>query len=371
MSTEMLQILREDGSVSENLEPKLSDEILLKMFRMMSLVRVMDTRMLAMQRQGRIGFYVPSFGQEAAQVGSAAALEKVDWIFPAYREPGSALWRGYPLFKMLCQFMGNVDDYLKGRQMPNHFGLKEINFVTASSPVGTQIPQAVGAAWAAKIRRDPVVVLVYFGDGATSEGDFHVGMNFAGVFKVPCVFFCNNNQYAISVPWRRQTATETLAEKAKSYGFEGIRVDGNDVLAVYNATRTAVDKARAGGGPTMIEAFTYRLGPHSSSDDPTRYRTQGEVEEWESKDPILRFQEYLERKGLLKEGDGERVAKQLDEEVAGMVKEAEKLPQPPIEWLFEDVYLEMPYLLRKQLQDLKEEIKETGGRTARSEAFPL
>src|SRR5256886_10146817 len=182
--------------------------------------------------------------------------------------------------------------------MPSHYGSKDVHLVTVSSPVGTQIPQAVAAAWAAKIRKDDIVTLTYFGDGATSEGDFHAAMNFAGVFKPPTIFFCKNNQWAISVPVTRQTASKTLAQKALAYGFDGVRVDGNDLLAVYAVTKAAVDKARSGGGPTMIEAVTYRIGPHSSSDDPTRYRSKEEVDAWAKRDPIERLRKYLELKGL-------------------------------------------------------------------------
>src|SRR5256712_11441598 len=226
--------------------------------------------MLSLQRQGRIGFYVPSTGEEAAQVGSAMALEKRDWVFPAYREPGAALWRGFSVATLIAQAYGNAQDPQQGRQMPNHYGARDINYVPVSSPVGTQIPQAVGVAWAAKIRKEDIVTLTYFGDGATSEGDFHAGMNFAGVFKNPTIFFCKNNQWAISVPVSKQTASKTLAQKALAYGFDGVRVDGNDLLAVYAVTKAAADKARSGGGPPMIEAGPHPLGPPSSRGQPTQ-----------------------------------------------------------------------------------------------------
>ena len=247
----LLRILDLDGTFDSKLEPKLAPETLKLAYRNLVLVRMLDSRMLSLQRQGRIGFYVPSTGEEACQVGSAMALEKRDWVFPAYREPGCAIWRGFPIETLIAQAYGNAMDPQQGRQMPNHFGSREINYVTTSSPVGTQIPHAVGAAWAAKIRKDDVVSLVYFGDGATSEGDFHAGMNFAGVFKTPTIFFCKNNQWAISVPMSRQTASKTIAQKAQAYGFDGARVDGNDLLAVYAVTKAAVDKARRGGGPTL------------------------------------------------------------------------------------------------------------------------
>ena len=344
-------MIDQDGTYDSKLEPKLPPETLKRSYREMLLVRLLDGRMLSLQRQGRIGFYVPSHGEEACQVGSAMALEASDWVFPAYREPGCALWRGIPLATMIAQAYGNSLDANKGRQMPNHFGWKDINYVTASSPVGTQIPHAVGAAWAMKIRGDKNVTLVYFGDGATSENDFHAGMNFAGVFKTPTVLFCKNNQWAISVPIAHQTAVKTLAEKAKAYGFEGVRVDGNDVLAVYSATKAAVDKARQGGGPTMIEALTYRLGPHSSSDDPTRYRPKDEVEAWQRRDPIERLRRYLEVKGLWSSGEDDALRKELDDLITATIKQVERAPPPTLETLFTDVTEEMSPALKEEMDE--------------------
>ena len=347
---DLLRVIDLDGTFDSKMEPNLSPDALKMGYRHLVLVRMLDTRMLSLQRQGRIGFYVPSTGEEACQVGSAMALEKRDWVFPAYREPGCALWRGFSVEKLIAQAYGNAMDAQKGRQMPSHYGARDINYVTASSPVGTQIPQAVGAAWAAKIRKDDVVSLVYFGDGATSEGDFHAGMNFAGVFKAPTIFFCKNNQWAISVPLSRQTAAKTLAQKALAYGFDGVRVDGNDLLAVYAATKAAVDKARAGGGPTMIEALTYRLGPHSSSDDPTRYRPKEEVEFWQQRDPIERMRKYLELKGLWSKEYDETLRAEIEELLQATIKAVERHPPPPIETLFGDVYAEMTPQLREQME---------------------
>jgi len=347
---ELLRIIDLDGTHDSKLEPKLPPDALKAAYRHLVLVRLLDTRMLSLQRQGRIGFYVPSTGEEACQVGSAMALEKRDWIFPAYREPGCALWRGFPVRTLIAQAYGNALDPQLGRQMPSHYGSKDINYVTASSPVGTQITHAVGAAWAAKIRKEDVVSLVYFGDGATSEGDFHTGMNFAGVFRTPTVFFCKNNQWAISVPVSRQTASKTLAEKASAYGFDGVRVDGNDLLAVYAAAKAAVNKARSGGGPTMIEALTYRMGPHSSSDDPTRYRSKDEVEYWQQRDPIERMRRYLELKGVWSKDYDERVRAEIEDDIQSAIKDVERHPPPPIESMFEGVYEEMPPHLREQLE---------------------
>ena len=347
----LFQVLREDGTYDAALEPKLSEDDLKKLYRALVLVRTMDTRMLSLQRQGRIGFYVPSSGEEAVQVGSVAALEPADWVFPAYREPGVALWRGFPLLAYVSQMYGNAEDLSKGRQMPNHYAFRDANVVSISSPVGSHLSMAVGCAWAMKMRGERTVSIVYFGDGATSEGDFHAAMNFAGVFRVPCVFLCKNNQWAISVPLARQTASKTLAVKATAYGFEGERVDGNDTLAVYAATKRAVDKARAGGGPTLVEAVTYRMGPHSSSDDPTRYRKAEEVEVWRRRDPVDRFRRYLEAKGLCDKTWDEALHKELDDAITGAVRHAEKVPQPPLETVFTDVYADLPWHLREQMEE--------------------
>ena len=213
----------------------------------------------------------------------------------------------------------------------------------------------MGAALAAKIRGDPIVTLTYFGDGGTSENDFHAGMNFAGVFKTPTVFFCQNNHWAISLPVERQTASETIAVKAHAYGFEGVRVDGNDILAVYRTTKEAVEKARKGGGPTLIEAVTYRMGPHSSSDDPKRYRSEEELAEWQKRDPLVRFHRYLEKKRLWTEADEKRAQDETNREIEEAVQHAEKLPKPALETLFTDVYAEMPWNLEEQLRQLRQE----------------
>jgi len=367
--TDLLQVLRDDGTADPALEPKLDDKTLKEFYATMLLGRTVDNRMLSLQRQGRIGFYVPSTGQEGCQVGSASALVKDDWVFPAYREITAALWRGFPLRKLVAQFFGNSEDTSKGRQMPNHYGDKDVNFVSASSPVGTQIPQAVGAAWAMRMRNEAKVALVYFGDGATSQGDFHVGMNFAGVFKAPCVFFCQNNAWAISVPFEKQTASKTIRVKAEAYGFPGVRVDGNDVLACHAVTAAAVKRARSGQGPTLVEAVTYRLGPHSSSDDPTRYRQGEEVERWKLRDPIERFRRYLENRGVWTTAWQEELTAKFDREITDTVKSVELAPPPTFEEAFTDVYAEMPPHLRAQL----EEFLKSGERRRPDESskFPL
>ncbi len=243
-----------------------------ELYRHLVTTRQLDERFVLLQRQGRIGFHVGSLGEEAAILGSAWAMRPKDWLFPCYREFGAALMRGLTLQKLCDNMFGNANDTVKGRQMPCHYTCRAVGWASISSPVGTQITHAVGAAWAAKIRHEDVAALVYFGDGATSSSDFHSALNFAGVFKLPVVFLCRNNGWAISVPVERQTATRTFAEKAVAYGIEGVRVDGNDLFAVVSATRRAIERGVRGEGPTLIEAITYRMGGHSTSDDPNRYR---------------------------------------------------------------------------------------------------
>ena len=257
---EMIQVVGTDGQYDSRLEPDLSDEDLRQIYRYMLMVRRFNERMMLLQRQGRIGFFIESTGEEACQIGSAWALNRSDWVYQSYRDAGMCLARGVPLKSLVDQLMGNADDPNKGRQMGAHWGYSERNMVSLSSPVATHMAQAVGTAYAAKFKKDNTVCFTSFGEGATSQGEFHSAMNFAGVFKVPIVFLCENNQYAISLPFRRQTASENVAVKAEAYGFEGVLVDGNDVLAIYKAAKAAVDKARSGGGPTLIEAVTYRIG---------------------------------------------------------------------------------------------------------------
>ncbi len=348
MELPLLVAIRGDGSVDPALDPALRNEDLLLLFRKMLLLRALDEKAVNLQRSGRIAFFVPSTGQEAMEIGSGFALKEGDWIFPSYRDHGAALTRGYPLSAIAGQLFGNASDAMKGRQMPNHWCDRSIHLVSVSSPVATQLPQAVGAAYAAKLRGEKVAVIAYFGDGGSSTGAFHVAMNFAGVYKTPTVFFCGNNQYAISLPASRQTASESIAGKADAYGFGGVRVDGNDVLAVCKVTRDAAARARAGGGPTLIEAVTYRMGPHSTSDDPARYRPEAEVAEWAKRDPIRRFAAHLRKAGVLDEPSEEAYAEEAREEVARAVKECERAPPVPPESLVEDVYAEMPWHLVEQ-----------------------
>ena len=315
--------------------------------------RLMDERCLTLQRQGRIGFYVPLQGQEAAQVGCAWALRPADWLFPAYRELGVALVRGVPVRLLLDQFIGNAGDELKGRQMPNHYGYRRFNFVTASSPVGTQISHAVGAAIAARRRHDPIVTVAFFGDGTTSSNDFHAGLNFAGVFQAPAIFFCQNNQWAISLPRERQTHSATLAQKAEAYGFPGVVVDGTDVRAVYAAVAEARRRAVAGEGPTLIEAQVYRLGPHSTSDDPRRYRSEEELRAWREKDPIARTKHELIQADRWTEVEDERLWEQTKSSINRELEAAEATaPVDPLS-MFEDVISPLTPRLEEERAELE------------------
>ena len=360
MALELLQVIKPTGEYVESMEPEISEEELRRLYKLMVLTRNLDIRGVQLQRQGRIGFFIGGLGQEAAQIGSAYALKPEDWVLPAYREVGSMLLRGITLTQLMDHYFANAEDIQKGRQLTNLFGIKTVNYVSGSAPLATQIPHAVGVALAAKIKGDPIVTLTYFGDGATSENDFHSGMNFAGVFKTPTVFFCQNNHWAISVPVSRQTAAESIAVKAQAYGFQGVRVDGNDILAVYRTTKEAVDKARKGGGPTLIEAVTYRMGPHSSSDDPKRYRTEQELAEWQRRDPLIRFRKYLEKKRIWNETYEKQAQDEANRQLDEAIEHAEKLPRPAIETLFTDVYEQMPWNLEEQLRELRAE-KHGGG----------
>lgn len=350
------------------MKPAADPDPLLALYRAMARLRATDQKMLNLQRQGRIGFYGTAFGEEAAVIGSGAALEARDWVFPALRQAGVLLMRGFPLSRFIAQCIGNSHDVLKGRQMPVHASSKDQHVVSWGSCIATQLPHAVGAAYAMKLKGDGAVALAYLGDGATSESDFHVAMNFAAVWKLPVVFLCQNNQWAISVPLSQQTASETIAMKAEAYGMPGVRVDGNDVLAVFRATSEAVARARAGGGPTLVEALTYRRGGHSSSDDPSRYRPSGEEKAWEAKDPLLTARRALEKAGRWTEADEKRLQDEVTAEVAAAVTEAEKAPPPDTASLFEDVYARTPPHLAEQARYLAS----LDGDAARGDgAFPL
>jgi len=350
---ERLSILDENAEVDKELEPDLADQLLLDLHRNMLLARRFDERLLKLQRQGRIGTFAPVAGQEASQIGAVACLEKDDWLVPAFRETAAAIWRGLPLVGLLLYNAG----YNEGGAVPeDQFTLP------IAVPVGTQVPHAVGIAYALKLQEKENIAMTFFGDGATSEGDFHEAMNFAQVFGTPTIFVCQNNQWAISVPREQQTKSKTLAQKALAYGMPGLQVDGNDVLAVYVATREAVDRARSGDGPTMLECVTYRMEVHTTADDPSRYREEKDVERWRERDPIDRFQKYLTEKDLLSDAEidnlEKKIASEIDEawdEAAGRMEDL----GDPID-MFDHVYAEPPQYLREQRRTLSSDSTNDG-----------
>jgi pyruvate dehydrogenase E1 component alpha subunit len=358
---EYLSILDSDGNLDTALEPEIAPDQLKRMYRAMLLGRRLDERMVRLQRQGRLGTFAPIKGQEASQIGSVVTLRPADWMVPSFRESAAMLWRGWPITKLLLFFAGYLEG---GRPEPSQHDLP------VTIPVATQIPHAVGLAYAAQYRGDDAVVMVYFGDGATSEGDFHEAMNFAGVWHVPIVFVCQNNQWAISVPLKKQTHSRTIAQKALAYGFPGIQVDGNDVLAVYAASREAVERAQTGGGPTLIECVTYRLGVHTTADDPTRYRSEEEVHEWERKDPLARFRGYLRKKNLLEDG----LEEALDADIARAVADFEAMAATADpRMMFEHVFAELSPDLAAQRDEVAERQRRGGAgavRDGREEAAP-
>ncbi|ELZ95342.1 Pyruvate dehydrogenase E1 component subunit alpha [Haloferax mucosum ATCC BAA-1512] len=355
---DQVQVLDENGAVVGEV-PDIDDETLVEMYRNMRLARHFDTRAVSLQRQGRMGTYPPLSGQEGAQIGSATALEDDDWMVPSYREHGAAMIRGLPLKQTLLYWMGHE----KGNEMP-----EGANILPPAVPIASQIPHATGAAWANKLRGETDTgVLCYFGDGATSEGDFHEALNFAGVFDTPNVFFCNNNQWAISVPRERQTAAETIAQKATAYGMDGVQVDGMDPLAVYSVTEAALEKAKNPGEgetrPTLIEAVQYRFGAHTTADDPTVYRDDEEVERWKAKDPIPRMETFLRETGRLDDEKYDAIQTDIEETVADAIEAAESDPRPDPTEMFEYAYAEQTPEIRAQREEfeaLREKVGDEG-----------
>jgi pyruvate dehydrogenase E1 component alpha subunit len=355
-ATGLLRLLKADGTPTSLLagadpevrdDPELARRLLVGMVR----VRVIDERLLTLQRQGRIGFYGTASGQEASVVGTAAAMEAQDWLVPALREPGAGLLRGMPLADYVSQILGNAADPTRGRQMPCHPSSVEHNHVSMSSCIGGQLLHAVGIAWAMKLKGDDAVCVGHVGDGATSTGDFGVALNFAGVKQVPAILVCQNNQWAISTPGHKQTAAESIALKGLVYGVTSLRVDGNDALAVFAATRHARALARRGEGPVFLELLTYRVGAHSTSDDPSRYRDESVTEIWRTeRDPIRRLATWMEGRGWLESGELSTIATQYEAEVLAVIAEQEPIGSPARASLFEDVFEEPTWLLAEQAE---------------------
>ncbi len=350
------QVLRADGTLAEPLPAFLTLDLLKDVYRKMVFLRVYDQRCLNLQRQGRMGTFAPFSGQEASQVGSAYLLRPdKDWIFPTYRDHGAMHVMGVPLVSILRYFMGDE----QGSRAP-----EGVNAFPISIPIATQLLHAVGAAWAGKLKGEDTVAVGYAGDGGTSPGDFHEALNFASVFNVGTIFFIQNNRYAISTPNSRQFKAPTIAQRALAYDMAGVRVDGQDVVAVLSVMHEAIERAKSGGGPTLIESVTFRYGPHTTSDDPKRYRSQEELEEWQAKDPIERLRRYLVAQGQWSDSDDEALWSQAREQVAAAVAEAEAMPRPSVDDLFDYLYAEPTPNLLRQKADLKAYLarKEGGAR---------
>ncbi len=344
---EMFQILNEKGEiVNEDAMPDLSDEDLKEIMKRMVYTRILDQRSIALNRQGRLGFYAPTAGQEASQLGSQFALEKADFILPGYRDVPQLIWHGLPLTKAFLFSRG----HFQGNQMP-----EGVNAVSPQIIIGAQITQAAGVGLGFKKRKEDAIAITYTGDGGASQGDFYEGLNFAGAFGAQTVFVVQNNRFAISVPVEKQSAAQTIAQKAVAAGIEGIQVDGMDVLAVYAATKEARKRAVDGEGPTLIETLTYRYGPHTmAGDDPTRYRTEDMDSDWEKKDPIVRFRTFLESKDLWSEEEENEVIEQAKADVKAAIKEADNTPKQKVTDLMENMYEELPSNLQEQYEEYKE-----------------
>ena len=350
----ILKILKQDGSTYDGADlPDIDENLALKVYKTLAFHRVLDERMVASQRQGRLSFYMAALGEEAASVGSAAGLKSQDMIMSQYREQGALMFRGFSLESFMSQMFSNKKDLGKGRQMPIHYGSSELNYMTVSSPLGTQIPQATGYAYGQKFRGLDAITLCYFGEGAASEGDFHAGLNMAAVHEVPVIFFCRNNGYAISTPADEQYKGNGIASRGVGYGIKTLRVDGNDILAVIKVTQVARHYVLKENAPVLIEAMSYRLGAHSTSDDPSGYRTFEEEAKWQENDPLLRMKNWLLSQKWWNEDKDKALFEKLREKVLAAVKASEKTNKPHIDTLITDVY-DVPSLqLKSQLEQVK------------------
>ena len=350
----LFSILDQDGSYDPANTTRFDKTLSLQLYRGMLFTRLMDKQFMALQRQGALGFYAETLGQEAASIGSAAVMQPQDWLVPALREHGAGLYRGMDFQAFVAQLFGNANDVTRGRQMPLHPSDRATNYLNMSSCIASQLPHAVGIAMGMKINGDNDSICVgYMGDGATSEGEFHVSMNFAGVMKSPVVLICQNNQWAISTPGTGQTASDTIALKGLGYGLESLRADGNDILAVYEVTKYAADKARSGKGPTFIELLTYRVSAHTSSDDPSRYRDEAVTDQWRNdRDPLRRMRNFLESKGWLTAAEHEAMSAQIDSTVREAVATQREVAMPEVQTLVEDVFETPWWRLREQAVEL-------------------
>ncbi|RYO77572.1 hypothetical protein DL762_009172 [Monosporascus cannonballus] len=360
------RVVDQDGNVvDQSFKPDLSDEEVVKLYKTMLTISIMDVIMFDAQRQGRLSFYMVSAGEEAISVGSASVLDKGDIVFCQYREQGVFAQRGFTLSDFMNQLFANKKDPGKGRNMPVHYGSRELNIHTISSPLATQIPHAAGAAYGLKMQRmndpslPPRVVVVYFGEGAASEGDFHAALNIAATRSCPVVFICRNNGYAISTPTLEQYRGDGIASRGIGYGIDTVRVDGNDIWAVREVTKKAREMALEDGGrPILVEAMSYRVSHHSTSDDSFAYRARVEVEDWKRRDnPIARLRKYMEAKGLWDEPKEKEAREGIRRDVLKAFSEAEREKKPPIRAMFEDVYEELTPDLKAQMRELRDHLE--------------
>ncbi len=352
----IVQRLTQDGELIGKAPPAIAPEVARRIYETMVTTRLLDERGWELQRSGRVEFWIPMRGQEASHVASSAAYDLEDWIFLASREAGVMLWRGAPLVQLFAQIFGRVDEPLRGRRLPLLFGDRSRNIVPCMTQVGAYIPHAAGAAWASRLKGEERAFIVYFGDGATSRGEFHSAMNFAGIHRPPIVFFCQNNSWAVSTPNSVQTATETFAEKSAAYGLPGVRVDGNDFLALYETT--AQLRARAiTEGPTLLESITYRLGFHTSSDNPDLYRTSEEAAVWQEWDPIHRARRFLERYDGWDAEQDEALVSTKRAEIRDAIHAAEQLPKPSPTDQFKDIFETPDRMVEEQLARLADDLR--------------
>ncbi|XVF61035.1 hypothetical protein PTKIN_Ptkin08bG0096000 [Pterospermum kingtungense] len=356
--THCYRVLDENGQLIKHSNfIQVSEEIAVKMYSNMVSLQTLDTIFYEAQRQGRISFYVTTIGEEAINIASAAALTPEDFVFPQYREPGVLLWRGFTLQEFANQCFGNKADYGKGRQMPIHYGSNKHKYFTVSSTIATQIPHAVGAAYSLKMDKKDACAVTYFGDGGTSEGDFHAALNFAAVTEAPVIFICRNNGWAISTPTSDQFRSDGIAVRGQAYGVRSIRVDGNDALAIYRAVHAARKMAVNEHRPILIEAVTYRVGHHSTSDDSTKYRPADEIKWWRmARDPVTRFRKWIESNGWWSGEAESQLRSSIRNQLLHAIQLAEKVEKPAVEDLFTDVYDDLPPNLREQEKLLRETI---------------
>ncbi|MGB0617473.1 MAG: thiamine pyrophosphate-dependent dehydrogenase E1 component subunit alpha [Candidatus Poseidoniaceae archaeon] len=354
----LIRVLDDEHVAHGEWDPNLDEETLLKGLEHMMRLRIFDDRMMKMQRTGLLSFYMRSFGEEAIAIAQTMALEEQDWLFPSYRQPGAQFVRGRDMVSMICHCIGNTEDNVRGRQMPVHYTWKEGRFISISSPVGTQFPQAVGVAMASAYRGLDEACISWLGDGTSAQGDFHYAVNFASTFKPPVILNVVNNQWAISTHANLATGGRTFAERGLAYDIPSFRVDGNDFLALYSVTKWARERASAGLGPTFIEVYTYRAGAHSSSDDPIAYRPQDEFKHWPGGDPIERLKGHLIGRGLWDEDKHTKLTERIDAEVMAAYKEACTFgdlangPYPPASTIFTEVYEEVPWHVQEQREEL-------------------